>query len=121
MMLTIHLPSLVARSTSKCVEVMSGEMVQKILTCWPAGCCMSVPRDMLYVSRRYCKQMVRAANSWWPSFTFVAFWAVFSWMVIPAEAVIRCGHCKDNILPSHGNQMHALWLEEPLKMQQLYR
>ena len=35
-------------------------------------------------------------------------------MVIPAEAVIRCGHCKDNILPSHGNQMHALWLEEPL-------
>ena len=26
---------------------------------------------------------------------------VFSWMVIPAEAAIRCGHCKDNVLPSH--------------------
>ena len=101
MMLTIPLMSFVARSTLKIGEVMSGEMLQNVVTCWPAGGCKSVSRDMLRVLRRYGKQMFRTADSCWPSFAFVAFWAVFSWMVIPAEAVIRCGHCKDNVLPSH--------------------
>ena len=99
--LAVILLLLVARFTTKMSEGMPGEASFCSETCWQVKHCKGASRDSLHVLRRYCKQMIRAVDSWWPSLAFVSFWAVFSWLVIPAEAVARCGHCQDNVLPSH--------------------
>ena len=102
LVLATLLSLLVARSTSKIGKEMSGET-----SCCKKTCCKIFSgkdawRGMLRAMGCYCIPLARFVDSWAPSLAFVAFWAIFSSLVKPAEAVVRCGHCQDNVLPSHG-------------------